>query len=243
MPIAIARRPSMSGRNRWGDMASDAPTGRRRASSLEGWNAPHPGRARSARPSARPPRRARTSRPCGSRRPRAAGAAARPRSGRRSRGPARPRPRSRRAGRRRRARSPPRGPVGHAKLTTGRPLLIASSSASGRPSARELSAKIDARSSSRSTWATRPARQTCASNPSSAISARSARRSPPLPQIRSRHSGCSAATAANARIRRSKPLTGWSRPTARTTGRASGERSPGSAGTAFGITCTGVGHR
>src|SRR3712207_8242550 len=53
-----------------------------------------------------------------------------------------------------------RGPVGQSKLTTGRCLLIASSRTIGRPSNRELSAKIDALDSSAARSSTGPTSST-----------------------------------------------------------------------------------
>ena len=105
----------------------------------------------------------------------------------------RPRRRSARAARRRRRSTISLGPRGQSKLTTGRPLLIASTSTIPKPSKRELSANTEARANS-SPISLVGALERARSPPARARAIRplevGALRGPP-PKIRSLHSGCS----------------------------------------------------
>ncbi len=130
------------------------------------------------------------------------------------------------------------GPSGQSVLTTGTPQRIASTRVIPNDSASEADATIDALANSASIGETGPVSSARPVSPSPSISPWSASRSAPPPWIRSRHSGCLAATAENASISRSKRLPRTSRPAAAISGASPSEGVRSGAGTMLGTAST-----
>ncbi len=124
------------------------------------------------------------------------------------------------------------GPRGQSKLTTGRPLPIASTSTSPKPSQREESANSEPAASAAPSRPVRPGqldrqagRARARARRARARSRRSAASSP----------GGARRPARHASISRSKPFWTFSRPAATTTGASGSETPPSSSSTGFGI--------